>query len=142
MDDIAKTWLVSVPLGDQGRMAMVETLEDLCSTSSGQTAIVSDFAIPSFKIGNLDALINQGEALAKLDAQCTASTNKIADIVRTILMGDEARVEEQLMVNDSMFKNVSKPRADRRRHTGSVSPNFPMEHEKVPCGQVSERAHG
>ena len=68
--------------------------------AQGEGAVVP-FAIPEFKIGTLDALVQQAEELSKLDSTCQAVTHKIADTLRTILDGDEEKIAQQKTVNDS-----------------------------------------
>ncbi|KAF2813494.1 vacuolar ATP synthase subunit C [Mytilinidion resinicola] len=58
------------------------------------------FAIPTFKIGTLDALVQQADDLAKLDTACEGVVNKIGDSLRTILDGDEGKIEQQKTIND------------------------------------------
>lgn len=63
---------------------------------------VNSFPIPEFKIGTLDALVQQADELAKLDSSCQNVVAKIGDALKSILEGDEAQVESMKTVNDSM----------------------------------------
>lgn len=76
--------------------------------SAIQTTVGSDgnaipFAIPAFKIGTLDALVQQADDLAKLTTGCEAVVGKVGDSLKSILDGDEAKVADQKTINDSMF---------------------------------------
>lgn len=71
------------------------------STVSTDDATVLPFSIPSFKIGTLDALVQQADDLAKLDAACESIVSKVADSLKSILDNDEDKVEQNKMVNDS-----------------------------------------
>jgi V-type H+-transporting ATPase subunit C len=65
-------------------------------------ATVSPFPIPEFKIGTLDALIQQSEELAKLAGTCEGVVSKVGDSLRNILEGDEGKIAQQKTVNDSL----------------------------------------
>ncbi|KAF2668049.1 ATPase, V1 complex, subunit C [Microthyrium microscopicum] len=58
------------------------------------------FAIPTFKIGTLDALVQQADDLSKLNHACEAVVNKMGDSLRTILDGDEDKISQQKTIND------------------------------------------
>ena len=60
------------------------------------------FPIPTFKIGTLDALVQQADELSKLYGACEGVVSKIGDSLRGILDGDEERIAQQKTVNDSM----------------------------------------
>lgn len=90
--------LVSLPL----RIFDTEdALSSLSATVTPDNGTVLPFSIPSFKIGTLDALVQQADDLAKLDAACHGVVSKVADSLRAILDGDEKKIEDQKMVNDS-----------------------------------------
>jgi len=59
--------------------------------------------IPAFKIGTLDALVQQADDLAKLDSTCQAVAAKISDSLRSTVDGDEDRLSQYKMVNDSVY---------------------------------------
>lgn len=71
---------------------------------------VSSFNIPEFKIGTLDALIEQSEELGKLQGACNAVVSKVGDALKNILDGDEEKTQMHKSVNDStqaaLFDNV------------------------------------
>lgn len=77
-----------------------DALSSLSATVTPDNGTVLPFSIPSFKIGTLDALVQQADDLAKLDAACNGVVTKVADSLRAILDGDEEKTEQQKMVND------------------------------------------
>ena len=62
---------------------------------------MNSFPIPEFKIGTLDALVQQADELAKLESSCQGVVAKISDALNNVLGGDEAQVENMKNVNDS-----------------------------------------
>ena len=67
---------------------------------------VLPFPIPEFKIGTLDALIQQSEDLAKLEGMCQGVMSKVGDTLKNILDGDEEKVAQHKSVNDSVFPKL------------------------------------
>lgn len=98
MPPSTKYILVSLPLRI---FDSEDALSSLSATVTPDNGTVLPFSIPSFKIGTLDALVQQADDLAKLDAACNGVVTKVADSLRTILDGDEEKTEQQKMVNDS-----------------------------------------
>ncbi|KAI1153232.1 vacuolar ATP synthase-like protein subunit C 1 [Nemania diffusa] len=86
---MAKYVLISLP----------STLDSLKATI-GDNGTVVPFTIPSFKIGTLDALVQQADDLAKLDSACQALVAKVSDSLRTLYDGDDQKAAEQKVVND------------------------------------------
>ena len=62
---------------------------------------VTPFKIPEFKVGTLDALVQQADELSKLESTCQAVTSKVGESLRSILEGDEEKISQQKTVNDS-----------------------------------------
>ncbi len=89
--------LVSLPL----RIFDDEPLPTLSNTIGRDNGETLPFAIPSFKIGTLDALVQHADDLAKLNAGCEAVMSKVSDSLKAILDGDEEKAAQQKMVNDS-----------------------------------------
>lgn len=98
MPPSTKYILVSLPLRI---FDSEDALSSLSATVTPDNGTVLPFSIPSFKIGTLDALVQQADDLARLDAACNGVVTKVADSLRTILDGDEEKTEQQKMVNDS-----------------------------------------
>ncbi len=87
---MAKYVLISLP----------STFDSLKATIADNGSVVP-FPIPNFKIGTLDALVQQADDLAKLDSACQALVAKVGDSLRTLYDGDDQKASEQKIVNDS-----------------------------------------
>ncbi|KAL5594548.1 hypothetical protein BROUX41_001473 [Berkeleyomyces rouxiae] len=112
--------MLSLPIGafdsseHQDRLALLQGL-------LGDASTVLPFPIPSFKIGTLDALVQQADELAKLDSACQSVAAKVADSLKNILDGDEDKIAQQKTVNDkptdhyisSFSWNKARYRADK-----------------------------
>ncbi|KAI1932764.1 Vacuolar ATP synthase subunit C [Ophidiomyces ophidiicola] len=72
----------------------------ITQTASSENGVVTAFQVPEFKIGTLDALVQQADELAKAEATCHAVVGKIGDLLRSILEGDEEQMQLMRMVND------------------------------------------
>jgi V-type H+-transporting ATPase subunit C len=97
-----KYLLVSLPTSISPSSDHDEALTALRAAVTTNYGTTYPFAIPTFKIGTLDALVQQADDLAKLDSACDGVVNKIGDSLRTILDGDESKIEQQKTINDSM----------------------------------------
>lgn len=86
---MAKYVLISLP----------STLDSLKATIADNGNVVP-FNIPKFKIGTLDALVQQADDLAKLDSACQTLVAKVSDSLRTLYDGDDQKAGEQKVVND------------------------------------------
>ncbi|KAI0525783.1 vacuolar ATP synthase-like protein subunit C 1 [Xylaria bambusicola] len=86
---MAKYVLISLP----------STFDSLKGTIADNGTVVQ-FPIPNFKIGTLDALVQQADDLAKLDSACQALVAKVGDSLRTLYDGDDQKASEQKIVND------------------------------------------
>lgn len=80
-----------------------DALESLRSTVAANDVSVQQFKIPDFKIGTLDALVQQADELAKLESSCEAVVAKVGDALRSLLEGDESKIAQQKTVNDSVL---------------------------------------
>ena len=78
-----------------------EALQALEGGVSKDNGSVTEFRIPEFKIGTLDALVNQADELSKLEATCEGVVAKVGETLKSILDGDEGKVAQQKTVNDS-----------------------------------------
>ncbi|KAK0730556.1 hypothetical protein B0H67DRAFT_474339 [Lasiosphaeris hirsuta] len=88
--------LVSLPL----RIFDDDPITALSTTIGRDNGEILPFAIPSFKIGTLDGLVQHADDLAKLNAGCESVVAKVADSLKSILDGDEDKAAQQKMVND------------------------------------------
>jgi V-type H+-transporting ATPase subunit C len=96
-----KYMLVSLPTSISSTRE--DAIEALKATVAGDGVNVLPFKIPEFKIGTLDALVQQADDLAKLEASCEAVVAKVGDSLRSLLEGDEDKIAQQKTVNDSRF---------------------------------------
>lgn len=80
-----------------------DALQAISTTISPDNGSATSFPIPEFKIGTLDALVQQADELAKLEASCQGVVAKVGEALKNILGGDEAQIESMKVVNDSMF---------------------------------------
>jgi V-type H+-transporting ATPase subunit C len=116
-----KYLLVSLPTSISPSSHADEALTALRSTVTNDVGSTYSFAIPEFKIGTLDALVQQADDLAKLESACHGVVAKVGDSLRTILDGDEDKVQQQKTINDKPVDqylrtfqwNKVKYRADR-----------------------------
>ncbi|TDZ22981.1 V-type proton ATPase subunit C [Colletotrichum orbiculare MAFF 240422] len=92
--------LVSLPLGIFDTGDKEDAVAALSGVIPQENASVRSFSIPDFKIGTLDALVQQADDLAKLESTCQAVVSKVADSLKSILDGDEDKISQQKMVND------------------------------------------
>jgi V-type H+-transporting ATPase subunit C len=100
MSGPTKYILVSLPSSISPSNNKEEALTALRSTI-GADGSVQLFKIPEFKIGTLDALVQQADDLAKLESSCEAVVAKVGDSLRSLLEGDEEKIAQQKTVNDS-----------------------------------------
>lgn len=93
--------LLSLPLGVFDSGDKDDAISSLSATVSADNGSVLPFSIPDFKIGTLDALVQQADDLTKLEATCQNVVAKVADSLRSVLGNDEDRIAQYKMVNDS-----------------------------------------
>ena len=101
MSKNVKYLLVSLPTSISPTNDHDEALTALRSSVNTGNGTVFPFEIPEFKIGTLDALVQQADELAKLELGCEAVVGKVGDSLRNILNGDEEKIAQQKTVNDS-----------------------------------------
>ena len=103
MSKSTKYLLVSFPTSITPSHHRDDALDAISTTVSSENGSVAPFPIPEFKIGTLDALVQQADELAKLEAGCQGVVAKVGDALKNILEGDEAQIDKMKTVNDSMF---------------------------------------
>src|ERR1700710_1967383 len=74
------------------------SLQKAANPSNGE---VLSLSVPEFKIGTLDALLQQSDELAKLEGVCNSVVGKVGDTLKNVLGGDEAKINMHKNVNDS-----------------------------------------
>lgn len=92
---------LSLPLRTFDTGDKEEAIQSLSATVGAENGTVAGFPIPSFKIGTLDALVQQADELAKLHTGCEGVVQRVSDSLKTILDGDEEKIAQNKMVNDS-----------------------------------------
>jgi V-type H+-transporting ATPase subunit C len=100
-------FLVSLPTSISPSESKDEALTALRSAVSPDQGTTYPFSIPEFKVGTLDALVQQADDLAKLEQGCKGVVDKVADSLRNLLDGDEEKIQQQKVVNDSMISKLS-----------------------------------
>jgi V-type H+-transporting ATPase subunit C len=100
MPEPIKYMLVSLPTSISPTNDTEEALNDLRSNVA-DNGNVQPFKIPEFKIGTLDALVQQADDLTKLEAFCQAVVARVGDSLRSLLEGDGEKIAQQKVVNDS-----------------------------------------
>ncbi|KAL6718097.1 Vacuolar ATP synthase subunit C [Lecanora helva] len=93
--------LVSLPTSISPTNDHDEALTALRSAVTTDYGTVFPFSIPDFKIGTLDALVQQADELSKLSAGCEVVVGKVGDSLKNILNGDEEKTSQSKMVNDT-----------------------------------------
>lgn len=92
--------LVSLPVSAFDSSDKNDAISGLSATVSSDNGTVVPFNVPDFKIGTLDALVQQADDLAKLEANAKGVVAKVSDSLRQVLNGDEERLSQYKMVND------------------------------------------
>jgi len=92
--------LVSLPSSISPSNDKEEASQAIKSTVSDNGS-TTNFSIPTFKIGTLDALVQQADDLAKLHNACDGVVSKMGDSLRSILDGDDDKIAQQKTIDDS-----------------------------------------
>jgi len=98
-------FLVSLPTSIAPSGDRDEALTSLRSAVTTDNGTTYPFAIPEFKVGTLDALVQQADDLAKLESGCKSVADKIADSLRSLLEGDEEKLQQQKVVENRPVEN-------------------------------------
>ena len=130
--------LISLPTGISSTSDQEEAFGALRAGVSTDNGAVTPFHIPEFKIGTLEALVKHAEELDKLESTCSAVAGKVGDSLKSILDGDEEKVSQQKMVNDS--KRIPCCSRDRLTSlTGLRTCSALPEFLQLEQGQVQDR---
>lgn len=101
MSKTTRYLLVSLPTSISPSRDHDEALTALRSAVSTDYGTVYPLAVPEFKIGTLDALVQQADELSRLEGVCEGVVGKVGDSLRAILDGDEDKIIQQKTVTDS-----------------------------------------
>lgn len=93
--------IVSLPTSIVSSNDSEEALDSLSAIVSSDGGSLTPLKIPNFKIGTLDALVQQADDLAKLETTCSSTISKIGDSLKSLLDGNEEKIAQQKTVNDS-----------------------------------------
>jgi V-type H+-transporting ATPase subunit C len=99
----SKYLFVSVPSSITPSGHKDDAIQALQKAVNESYGTVIPLSIPEFKIGTLDALIQQSEELAKLEGMCQGVVSKVGDTLKNILDGDEEKMAQHKSVNDSAW---------------------------------------
>ena len=102
-----KYLLVSLPTSIHPSGHKDSALDALRAAVSSDVGSTYEFNIPAFKIGTLDALVQQADELAKLEGACEGAVAKVVDSLRSLLEGDEDKIQQQKTINDSRSSSSS-----------------------------------
>ena len=94
--------LVSLPNSISPSNDHDEALTALRAAISTDYGTTYPFSVPPFKIGTLDALVQQADDLAKLTADSEVVTGRVGESLSSILDGDPEKIAQQKNINDSM----------------------------------------
>lgn len=101
MSKNSKYLFISVPSSITPSGHKDDAIQSLQTAVNESYGTVLPLSIPEFKIGTLDALIQQSEELAKLESMCNGVVSKVGDTLKNILDGDEEKMAQHKSVNDS-----------------------------------------
>lgn len=73
-----------------------------------ENGLASQFSIPDFKVGTLDALIQQSDDLGRIEGICKGVVSKVGDTLKNVLEGDEEKIVMHKNVNDSTATTKSR----------------------------------
>lgn len=140
MSKSTKYLLISLPTSIAPSNEHDEALTALRSAVTTDYGTVTPFPIPELKIGTLDALVQQADELAKLEAACEGVVAKVGESLKTILEGDEGKVSQQKTVNESLSIELWNQRKIwilmSCRTRGSVPQVLRLEQSQVPSRQA------
>ncbi|KIW67507.1 hypothetical protein PV04_06751 [Phialophora macrospora] len=116
-----KYLFVSVPSSITPSGHKDDALAALEKAANPANGTVLPLAVPEFKVGTLDALLQQSDELAKLAGVCHNVVSKVGETLKNVLDGDETKIAMHKTVNDKPLEqylrtfswNKVKYRADR-----------------------------
>lgn len=101
MPDKAKYLFVALPSSVSPSGHKDDVIGSIQRAVKSDNGMVTSLNIPDFKVGTLDALIQQSEELGKIEGLCKNVVSKVGDTLRNVLDGDEEQMVRHKTVNDS-----------------------------------------
>ncbi len=101
-----KYLFISVPSSITPSGHKDDALASLQKAANPSYGEVLSLAVPEFKVGTLDALLQQSDELGKLEGVCNTVVSKVGDTLRNVLDGDEEKINMHKNVNDSMYTSA------------------------------------
>lgn len=98
---MSRYMLVSLPTNISPSNDSEEALTALRSSIPHDQGTTYPFKVPTFKIGALDALINQADELSKLCNDCEAVVGKVGEALTGLFDGNVERAKGQRNVDNS-----------------------------------------
>ncbi|ODV88183.1 hypothetical protein CANARDRAFT_26334 [[Candida] arabinofermentans NRRL YB-2248] len=113
-EPIASYLLVSLPKSTSTDPPLSRWLE---KNINGGSVEVTEYKLPTFKVGTLDSLVLQSEELGKIDQQLTGSIGKVLDIINSLHQSDSNKQKIDGKTVDLYFEtftwNSSRFRLDK-----------------------------
>ncbi|PKS11847.1 hypothetical protein jhhlp_001141 [Lomentospora prolificans] len=91
--------LLSLPLEAFDSSDKEDAIASLRSMTPDLGSVIP-YHIPSFKIGTLDALVQQADDLAKMESTCVGVVSKVSESLKSLLGGDEGKIAQHKKVNE------------------------------------------
>ena len=95
--------LLSLPLEAFDSSDKEDAIASLRSMTPDLGSVIP-YHIPSFKIGTLDALVQQADDLAKMESTCVGVVSKVSESLKSLLGGDEGKIAQHKKVNESQLR--------------------------------------
>lgn len=102
MPDKAKYLFVALPSSISPSGHKDDVVSSIQRAVKSDNGSVTQMNIPDFKVGTLDALIQQSEELGKIEGLCKNVVSKVGDALKMVFDGDEEQIARHKSVNDSM----------------------------------------
>lgn len=135
------TWLlISLPTSISPSGDKDEALTALRSSVTSELGTTYPFSIPTFKIGTLDALVQQADDLAKLSSIAENVVGKIGESLAAILDHDQRKIDQQKTINDSTIYQTYKTHCHHTSNTiqnPSTSTSGPSSGTKSSTGRTN-----
>lgn len=109
MPDKAKYLFVALPASITPSGHKDDAIAAIQRAIKPENGHVQQLNVPAeFKVGTLDALLQQSEELAKIESICKGVVAKVSDTLRNVLEGDEEKIAMHKSVNDKPLEQYLK----------------------------------